>query len=125
MARCRGHCRPGPPGLIPLLILRLAYEGPVHGYQIIERVRKMTSGEYAPETGVVYTALRRMEQRGLLTSRWVEGAAGGDKRIYEITESGIETLREGLEALSARRRLFEELFVFYERTWGDEGGEGD
>ncbi len=85
----------------------------------------MTSGDYAPETGVVYTALRRMERRGLLTSRWVEGAAGGDKRVYEITEAGVETLRGGLEALSARRRLFEELFEFYEKTWGGGSGEGN
>ncbi len=125
MSKCRGPCRPGPPGLIPLLILRLAYEGPVHGYQIIEKVREMTSGDYTPDTGVVYTALRRIERRGLLTSRWVEGAAGGDRRVYEITEEGVKALREGLESLSARRKLFEELFEFYGRTWGGEGGEGD
>ena len=121
---CRGPCRVGPPGLIPLLILRLAFDGPVHGYQIIERVREMTRGSYAPETGVIYTALRRLEKRGLLTSRWEEGLSS-DKRVYEITEEGVRTLREGLEALVARRGIFEELFEFYQRMWGEESGGGD
>jgi len=119
--RCREYCRSGPPGLIPLLILRLAYEEPIHGYQVIEKVREMTSGVYAPETGVVYTALRRMEEKGLLTSTWVE-RPGGDRRVYKITEEGIRVLRTGLKALSARRKIVEELFNFYERTWGDIDG---
>ncbi len=115
---CIGPCRQRPLGLMPLLILRMAYEGPVHGYQIIKRVMDMTGG-HAPETGAVYTTLRRMERRGLLTSRWESGTG---RRVYEITETGIMTLKEGLKALAIRRRIFEELLSFYERVWGGEDG---
>ncbi len=117
---CVGSCA-GPFGLLPLLILKMAYEGPVHGYRIIERVRSMTLGEYIPKTGAVYTTLRRMERRGLLMSEWdSEG-----RRIYRITEMGVIALREGLRDLAARKEILEELLKFYEETWGDEGGESD
>jgi len=106
-----------------LLILRMAYDGPIHGYQVIERVRELTGGEYVPETGVVYTALRRMERRGLLRSRW-EGGPGVGRRVYEITEDGVAVLRVGLGALRARRGIFRELLEFYDRVWGGED-EGD
>ncbi len=119
---CVGPCKPRPFGLMPLLILKMAYEGPVHGYQIIERVRDMTLGGYTPETGVIYTTLRRMERRGLLKSKW-EPKTG--RRIYEITESGVIALKDGLEVLAARKEIFEELIRFYEETWGDRGGGGD
>ncbi|MDK2464200.1 MAG: hypothetical protein QI223_05455, partial [Candidatus Korarchaeota archaeon] len=85
----------------------------------------LLSGGRAREAGVVDDGLRRRGRRGPLTARWVEGAAGGDKRVYEITEEGVETLRGGLEVLSARRRLFEERFEFYEKTWGGGSGEGN
>ncbi|MCD6348369.1 MAG: PadR family transcriptional regulator [Candidatus Korarchaeota archaeon] len=117
-----GPCKPGPFGLMPLLILKMAYEGPVHGYQIIEKVKDMTLGGYVPETGAIYTTLRRMEKRGLLTSKWESGTG---RRIYEITEGGIIALKEGLKVLAARREIFEELFRFYEEMWGDKGGGGD
>ncbi len=117
---CTGPCA-GPLGLMPLLILKMAYEGPVHGYQIIEKVKGMTLGEYVPKTGAVYTTLRRMERRGLLVSEWdSEG-----RRIYRITESGILALREGLRVLEARKEILEELLEFYEKVWGDDGDSGD
>ncbi len=78
----------------------------------------MTSGEYTPEPGVIYTALRRMEKRGLLKSRWEE-RPGSDRRVYEITEDGVYVLKEGLRALISRKKLMEDLFDFYEKTWGD------
>ena len=101
-------------GLIQLEILRMLYENPTHGYQIMEGLRKFTLNEYAPEPGAIYTMLRRLEQKGLVTSRWEKKASRVDRRVYTITKEGEEFLREGLRVIKKRRELMDDLVRFQE-----------
>ena len=112
----RGHgaCHYPGRGLIQLLILRIIHERPSHGYQIMEDLERITSKDYAPEPGAIYTMLRRMEERGLLASRWESKGSGADRRVYTLTEEGVRALREGLEALKRRRELIDSLIRFYD-----------
>ncbi len=117
--KMRSHrCGLEPISLIQLLTLRILYEKPMHGYQIMEEISKITSGLYAPETGVMYTILRRMERRGLLSSKWEKGS-GADRRVYTLTKEGIEVLKRRLEILKERKRIIEELLRFYEKKFGE------
>lgn len=90
----------------------------------MEELSKMTLEEYTPETGAIYTMLRRMEERGMVTSEWEKKESGADRRVYTLTETGVKTLREGLEMMKKRRQLIENLLQFYEANF-TEGKRGD
>jgi hypothetical protein len=47
---------------------RILYEAPTHGYQLLNEIEERTCGCHKLEPGSFYTVLRRMEEKGLLTS---------------------------------------------------------
>jgi PadR family transcriptional regulator PadR len=83
----------------------------------MDELQKMTSQEYNPKTGAIYTMLRRMEERGLVTSQWEKNETCADRRIYTLTENGINFLKEGIEMVKSRRELMEKLVQFYDATF--------
>jgi DNA-binding PadR family transcriptional regulator len=125
---CNGHkqrsCHYSGGGLIQVLILRILYEKPSHGYQIMEKLEELTAEKYIPEPGAIYTILRRMEDRGAVTSEWEKKEAGADRRVYTITEMGVKILKEGLEMVKSRRQLMDSLVQFYDAHFVEiEGGD--
>jgi DNA-binding PadR family transcriptional regulator len=77
--------------------LGLLAEGPLYGYELLERVRDRGMGLWAEAARAsVYQALRRLEDRGLATGRPQQGKDGPDRRVYRITATGRTRLRAGL-----------------------------
>ena len=71
-----------------------------HGYGIVQMVEKMTDGAIRLAPGTMYGSLSKMEKDGVI--RFVREE---DKRkIYEITELGIEILNIELNRI---KRLYE------------------
>lgn len=120
-----GPCHYPAVGLVQLLILRVLHERPSHGYQIMDELEKMTSMKYIPEAGAVYTILRRMEERGLVTSEWKKKQSGADRRVYTLTEAGVEALKEGLKAVKTRTELMDSLVQFYDAHFAEKEEGGD
>ena len=102
------------------MVLRILHEKPSHGYQIMEELERITSEKYIPEPGAIYTILRRMEERSLVTSEWEKKEAGADRRVYTITQAGVNILKEGLEMVKGRRPLMDNLVQFYDSHFMDE-----
>jgi PadR family transcriptional regulator PadR len=75
--------------LRPCLLLLLC-EQPAHGYDLLERLRPLGFGRDDP--GRLYRALRQLESDGLLRSVWEKSTSGPDRRMYELTRAGMETL---------------------------------
>ena len=50
------------------------------------------------EEGALYPALRRLEKRGLLTSRWDVNETGRKAKFYRLTPAGDEALRRGVQS---------------------------
>ncbi|KPV62115.1 MAG: lineage-specific thermal regulator protein [Candidatus Bathyarchaeota archaeon BA1] len=119
---CHGGCWHSYPerGWIQFLILRVLYEKPMHGYQLLEEIDERSCGCHRLETGSIYTLLRRMEERSLLESRWEKVETGPDRRVYKVTARGAEVLRNGLKTIVKRRALFDDLAAFYKEHF--EGG---
>lgn len=78
-------------GNLDLLLLSLLAHGEAHGYELIGRLRHESAGEFDLPEGTVYPALHRLEDEGLVTSRWVH-EAGRRKRTYTLTKPGREAL---------------------------------
>jgi PadR family transcriptional regulator PadR len=109
-----GSCHYSGGGLIQMLILRILHEKPSHGYQIMEELEKITAEKYIPEPGAVYTILRRMDERGVVTSEWEKNETGADRRVYTITEVGVKVLKERLELVKRRSQLMDSLVQYYD-----------
>ena len=120
-----GSCHYSGGGLIQLLILRILHQKPSHGYQIMEELERITAEKYIPEPGAVYTMLRRMDERGIVTSEWEKKETGADRRVYTITEAGVKILKEGLKMVKRRRQLMDSLVQFYDEHFAqkEEGGD--
>jgi PadR family transcriptional regulator PadR len=83
------------PGTLELLILRtLGADSEVHGFAILEWIKKSTEGELIVEDGALYHALHRMERRGLIGSEWGVSEKGRRARYYRITKAGGRVLAE-------------------------------
>jgi PadR family transcriptional regulator PadR len=86
-------------GTLELLVLRtLAAQSPLHGFAILDWIRRTTDEELLVEDGALYPALRRMEKRGWLRSDWAISEKGRRARYYELTAAG----RRALEKEGAR-----------------------
>jgi len=119
------HCGHGYPerGWIQFLLLRILYEKPMHGYQLLEEIEQKSGGFHKLEPGSIYTLLRRMEERGMLESKWEKAEGGPDKRVYTVTKDGAKALKTGLKSIINRQALFDDLARFYrERFENVKGG---
>jgi PadR family transcriptional regulator len=74
-------------GHLDALILAVLADGPLHGYAIIEKLKRRSDGTFELPEGTVYPALHRLEAGGLLSSEWSDGE-GRRRRIYQLTRRG-------------------------------------
>ncbi len=78
-------------GHLDFLILSAAEPQQLHGYAMIEELRKRSGGAFDLPEGTVYPVLHRLERAGLLASRWSEHR-GRRRRIYRLTRGGHKAL---------------------------------
>jgi transcriptional regulator len=79
-------------GTLDGLILKALAGGELHGYGIVDWVRNVTDGVLDIEDGALYTALRRMEERGWLRSAWGVSDRGRRAKFYALTAKGRRRL---------------------------------
>ncbi len=97
--------------LKPSLLLLLA-EGPSHGYDLLEQVRRL--GIQGAEPGGLYRYLRSMEKEELVSSWWEPSQAGPARRTYILTESGQRALHASVHSLRDVRQLLVHLLDRYD-----------
>ncbi len=74
-------------GDMKYVILRLLRDKPMHGYEVMKALEEQTHGWYKPSPGTVYPTLQWLEDGGLVTGEDQDG-----KKVYSITDAGIEFL---------------------------------
>ena len=92
-------------GFISSLILIVLEKNPSYGYKIGKEIEKRTLGIWNPPSSTMYTVLKNMKKKKLITfiEQQVEGR---NRKIYEITSKGKATLKLMLE----KRKIIEESF---------------
>ncbi len=61
-----------------------------YGYKINRAVVEKTQGLFEFKEATLYTAFRRLEQSGYITSYWGDENTGARRRYYSITPYGVE-----------------------------------
>lgn len=101
------------------LLLSLA-ERPAYGYELKRELDDFGLG--LPDRGRIYRALRSMEQRGLVTSRWDTAGRGPARRTYVVAPLGYDRLGLQVGAVRRRRRQLSRFLTRYERMGAARSG---
>jgi DNA-binding PadR family transcriptional regulator len=75
-------------------LLGLINQEPQTGYSLCKVFETTPMSHYSASPGSIYPALARLEKRGLLEAEVDQEHSMRPKRIYTVTESGREKLRE-------------------------------
>lgn len=81
-------------GNIDTLLLSLASQQQMYGYQIMQELEGRSQGYFRFKEGTLYPALHRLEKTGLLQGQWQTLTNGRQRRYYSITEKGRRVLVE-------------------------------
>ena len=92
---------------LEILILGHLRRRPAHGYEIKQRVGSSTGHIPALNNNVLYPALHRLEEMGAVESELVPQEASPPRRVYRLTDRGLESLRGMLEDFPAGDALDE------------------
>lgn len=83
-------------GTLDMLILHTLTIQRMHGYAIVQHIKRLTNDALKVEAGSLYPALERLEKKGWVTSRWEPSPTGREARYYTITTAGRKQLGEEL-----------------------------
>ncbi|HEX6631768.1 MAG TPA: PadR family transcriptional regulator [Gemmatimonadaceae bacterium] len=81
-------------GTLGLLILKALVVQELHGYGVARWIEEVSSDVLQVEEGSLYPALRRLEDRGYITSRWALTDNNRRARFYALTRAGRQHLRD-------------------------------
>ncbi len=77
-------------GLLDMITLQLIDQQPMHGYQVITKIRKTFGIYFGPST--VYPLLANLEKKGYLNSEW-NMTSEKPRKVFTITTAGQTMLK--------------------------------
>jgi PadR family transcriptional regulator PadR len=91
-------------GTLELLLLRILRTGPLHGWDIMQRLQLISDEVLSVTPGALYPALHRLEERELIVATWGPSENNRKAKFYEITTAGrkqLDTQRKQWELFSS------------------------
>jgi PadR family transcriptional regulator PadR len=76
-------------GLLDLIVLQFLHTQPMHGYQIITKIRKSFGVYFGPST--IYPLLATLEKKGYVNSQWNMNTER-PRKTYQLTNEGQSML---------------------------------
>lgn len=75
-------------------ILLCLYAGPKHGYGIMQETLNLSEGNVKIGSGTMYGATNNMLKKGWIIEKISEDPEDNRKRLYELTDTGRETIQK-------------------------------
>ena len=72
-------------GLLDLIILQYLNQQPMHGYQVITKIRKSFGVYFGPST--IYPFMGQLEKKGYIKSKWNTDSER-PRKVYTLTNDG-------------------------------------
>ena len=92
-------------GKVETLLLAILQEGPSYGYEIIQTLNGRATGLLRMGEGTAYPVLHRLEERGLIVSRWITAETGRRRKYYRLSPKGRRSLAENTRQWRALVKL--------------------
>ncbi len=111
-----------PRSFIRSCLLLLIAERPSYGYDLLEGLADL--GMADTDAGGLYRTLRAMEQEGLVSSTWDESNVGPRRRVYRLTDEGLDWLHAWAGAHAETRRILGSFLRRYRSVTSDAADRG-
>ncbi|CAN5894406.1 transcriptional regulator PadR [soil metagenome] len=98
-------------------ILGLLSREALSGYDLMQRMKGRVGNFWSARHSQIYPELAKLEEGGYVTYNVVEQQERPDKKVYEITPAGLETLKEWVPHPPARRPVRDELVLKAYSVW--------
>jgi PadR family transcriptional regulator PadR len=80
------------PGALEIMILRTLKRQPLHGYALLQHIKRASNDLLQIEEGSLYPALQRLLKDKLLTAEWSVSSTNRRVRVYKLTPAGKKHL---------------------------------
>jgi DNA-binding PadR family transcriptional regulator len=98
-------------------LLGLLARESLSGYDLASRMRERVGFFWQARHSQIYPELARLEGEGMVVHRVVEQRDRPDKKVYEITDAGFETLKEWVTAPVKPRATRDEMVLKAYSIW--------
>lgn len=82
-----------------------------YGYEINKVVQTLTANQYELKEATLYSAFRRLEDAGHITSYWGDEQTGARRRYYTATPSGRKEYEKSLNEWQETKSLIDILIM--------------
>ena len=76
------------PGALEMMILRTLKRQPMHGYALVQDIKRTSDDLLQIEEGSLYPALQRLLKEGFVKAEWGISSTNRRVRIYKLTATG-------------------------------------
>jgi len=80
-----------------------------YGYEINKELQQKTNNRYEMKEATLYSAFRRLEQSGMITSYWGNEDRGARRRYYSITKLGRAMFEQNKEDWDEAKKIIDSL----------------
>jgi PadR family transcriptional regulator PadR len=80
------------PGALEMMILRTLKRQPLHGYALVQHIKRVSDDLLQIEEGSLYPALQRLLKEDLVKAEWGISATNRRVRTYKLTAAGAKHL---------------------------------
>jgi PadR family transcriptional regulator PadR len=91
------------PGALEMMILRTLKRQPMHGYALVQHIKRSSQELLQIEEGSLYPALQRLLKEEFVNAQWGISSTNRRVRIYKLTAAGAKHLER--EVSSFERML--------------------
>jgi len=80
------------PGALEMMILRTLKRQPLHGYALVQCIKRTSNDLLQIEEGSLYPALQRLLKEGQVKAEWGVSSTNRRVRTYKLTPAGAKHL---------------------------------
>jgi PadR family transcriptional regulator PadR len=80
------------PGALEMMILRTLKRQPLHGYALVQHIKRVSNDLLQIEEGSLYPALQRLLKEGCVKAEWSISSTNRRVRVYRVTPAGAKHL---------------------------------
>lgn len=95
------------------IMLTLLGERSMYGYEIIQRVYRLSDGKIKWTANKLYPLLHDLENKGYIEAFWKKSETGPDRKYYRLTSMGVAVLEQ-------EKRNWLDLNAILVKLWGPE-----
>lgn len=75
-----------------MMVLRMLKRQPMHGYALVQQIKRTSNDLLQIEEGSLYPALQRLLKEGFVKAEWGISCTNRRVRIYKLTTAGARHL---------------------------------